>query len=161
RWASLIGMTLIGGVAVSGIVLWIAHAFFSTEPKDAPNNDATVIMYWTDPELVVVLNGEGETYVSGVENAVAMGVKPGGYTIRAKKGKDLVYQESFTLAAREGRDFYLPPFQAGRSATGLLRDAVLVMTFEKDTFYEKDGKTYVRDLSGHGNDGVCDNAAHT
>jgi serine/threonine protein kinase len=161
RWAGLIGLTLIGGVGVSGIVLWIAHAFFSTEPKDAPNNDATVIMYWTDPELVVVLNGEGETYVSGVENAVAMGVKPGAYTIRAKKGKDLVYQESFTLAAREGREFYLPPYQAGLGAAGPLRDAVLVMTFEKDTFYEKDGKTYVRDLSGNGNDGVCDNVAFT
>jgi serine/threonine protein kinase/tetratricopeptide (TPR) repeat protein len=159
-WARLIGTTMIAGAVVGVVDLWIAHTLFST-PNDEPNNNATVIMYWTDPELVVVLNGEGETYVSGVENAVAMGVKPGVYTIRAKKGKDLVYQESFTLAAREGREFYLPPFQAGRDATGPLRDAVLVMTFEKDTFYEKDGKTYVRDLSAHGNDGVCDNVAYT
>ena len=36
------------------------------------------------------------------------------------------------------------------------RDAVLVMNFEKDTFFEKDGKTWVRDLSGRGNDGVCE-----
>ena len=43
----------------------------------------------------------------------------------------------------------------------LVRDAVLVMNFEKDTFYQKDGKTYVRDLSGHRNDGLCENVAFT
>src|SRR5205085_4957866 len=43
----------------------------------------------------------------------------------------------------------------------VLKDAVLLMNFEKDTFYEKDGKTYVRDVSGHGNDGSCDKAEFT
>jgi eukaryotic-like serine/threonine-protein kinase len=47
------------------------------------------------------------------------------------------------------------------AAPDLLKDAVLVMNFEKDTFYDKDGKTYVRDLSGHGNDGLCENVAFT
>ncbi len=41
------------------------------------------------------------------------------------------------------------------------RDAILLMNFEKDTFYQKDGKTYVRDLSGHGNDGLCEDVAFT
>lgn len=31
--------------------------------------------------------------------------------------------------------------------------AILVMSFEKDTFFKKDGKTFVRDLSGKGHDG--------
>ena len=35
-------------------------------------------------------------------------------------------------------------------------DALLLMNFEKKTFYQKEGKTYVRDLSGRGNDGLCD-----
>jgi serine/threonine protein kinase/formylglycine-generating enzyme required for sulfatase activity/Leucine-rich repeat (LRR) protein len=43
----------------------------------------------------------------------------------------------------------------------VLKDAVLFMNFEKNTFYEKDGKTYVRDLSGRGNDGLCENVAFT
>ena len=42
-------------------------------------------------------------------------------------------------------------------AADVLKDAVLLMDFEKDTFYEKGGKTYVRDLSGNGNDGLCEN----
>ncbi|MCI0380910.1 MAG: protein kinase [Gemmataceae bacterium] len=42
-------------------------------------------------------------------------------------------------------------------ALDLLREAVLLMTFEKDTFYKKGNLTYVRDLSGRGNDGVCEN----
>jgi serine/threonine protein kinase len=46
-------------------------------------------------------------------------------------------------------------------AEDLLKDALLVMDFEKDSFYEKDGKTYVRDRSGHGNDGLCENVAFT
>jgi formylglycine-generating enzyme required for sulfatase activity/serine/threonine protein kinase/Leucine-rich repeat (LRR) protein len=46
-------------------------------------------------------------------------------------------------------------------AAAVLKDAVLVMTFEKDTFYEKDGQTYVRDLSGNGNDGLCENVECT
>lgn len=43
----------------------------------------------------------------------------------------------------------------------LWRDVVLVMTFDKDTFYPKAGKTYVRDLSGHAHDGLCDNVEFT
>ena len=40
-------------------------------------------------------------------------------------------------------------------------DAVLVLNFEKDTFFEKDGKTWVRDLSGRGNDGLCEGVSFT
>ena len=43
----------------------------------------------------------------------------------------------------------------------VLKDAVLLMNFEKETFYEKDGQTYVRDLSGNGNDGLCANVEFT
>lgn len=51
--------------------------------------------------------------------------------------------------------------QQGAAGSDLLKDALLVMDFEKDSFYEKDGKTYVRDLSGNGNDGLCENVAFT
>ncbi len=44
---------------------------------------------------------------------------------------------------------------------GPLQDAVLVMNFDKDSFYQKDGQTYVRDRSGRGNDGLCDKVAFT
>jgi serine/threonine protein kinase/tetratricopeptide (TPR) repeat protein len=44
-------------------------------------------------------------------------------------------------------------------AGAMFQDAVLHMTFEKDSFYEKDGKTYVRDLSGNGYDGLCEGDA--
>jgi hypothetical protein len=49
----------------------------------------------------------------------------------------------------------LPP------AGDIIRDAVLVMTFERDCFYKKDGLTYVRDLSGRGNDGLCEGVSFT
>jgi len=58
----------------------------------------------------------------------------------------------------------LAPIQAAEppvAAPTLFSDAVLLMSFAKDTFYQKNGKTYVRDLSGHGNDGWCDNVAFT
>ena len=54
-----------------------------------------------------------------------------------------------------------PPTQAQATGDPGLNDAVLVMNFERDTFYEKDGKTYVRDLSGQGNDGLCEKVAFT
>jgi hypothetical protein len=38
--------------------------------------------------------------------------------------------------------------------TSHLRGAVLVMTFNADTFFEKNGRTCVRDVSGQGNHGV-------
>ena len=46
-------------------------------------------------------------------------------------------------------------------AAAMPADAVLVMNFDKDTFFEKDGKTWVRDLSGRGNDGVCEGVSFT
>ena len=39
--------------------------------------------------------------------------------------------------------------------------AVLLMTFEPDTFTSKDGKMYVADLSGFGNHGIVEGAAQT
>jgi WD40 repeat protein len=59
------------------------------------------------------------------------------------------------LAAARARE------TADAGAADVLKDALLLMNFEKDTFYDKDGKTYVRDLSGRGNDGLCDNVAFT
>jgi hypothetical protein len=38
---------------------------------------------------------------------------------------------------------------------------VLLMHFDKADFYEKDGKTYVRDRSGKGNDGLCEQVEFT
>jgi hypothetical protein len=35
------------------------------------------------------------------------------------------------------------------------------MSFDESSFYEKNGHTYVSDLSGHGNDGICDNVSFT
>ena len=55
-----------------------------------------------------------------------------------------------------------PKIGPAKSPAGAMpRDAVLVMNFEKDTFFEKDGKTWVRDLSGRGNDGVCEGVSFT
>jgi Tol biopolymer transport system component len=49
----------------------------------------------------------------------------------------------------------------GDEADALLKGAVLVLTFDKEDFYEKDGKTYVRDRSGSGHDGLCDGVTAT
>lgn len=38
---------------------------------------------------------------------------------------------------------------------------VLRMHFDKDDFYEKDGQSYVRDRSGKGNDGLCEQVQFT
>jgi hypothetical protein len=43
----------------------------------------------------------------------------------------------------------------------LVQDALLWMNFEKDTFYSKGEATYVRDLSGHGRDGLCEKCEFT
>jgi hypothetical protein len=43
----------------------------------------------------------------------------------------------------------------------LLKEANLRMSFDKQSFYETDGQSYVRDLSGHGNDGQCENVNFT
>lgn len=55
----------------------------------------------------------------------------------------------------------LPPSETTPPAADVLKEAVLLMNFEKDTFYEKAGKNYVRDLSGRGNDGLCEKVAFT
>ena len=52
-----------------------------------------------------------------------------------------------------------PP--AARELAAIPKGASLIMTFEKETFYEKEGKTYVRDLSGQGNDALCDKVRFT
>ena len=51
----------------------------------------------------------------------------------------------------------ITPQQAAlvESVAEIVNDAELLMSFEKDAFYQNEDKTYVRDLSGHGNDGVC------
>jgi serine/threonine protein kinase/formylglycine-generating enzyme required for sulfatase activity len=63
--------------------------------------------------------------------------------------------------ARVPADAASPDVKTPLLAATVLKDAVLLMNFEKDTFYAKDGKTYVRDLSGRGNDGLCENVAFT
>lgn len=55
----------------------------------------------------------------------------------------------------------LPPSRPLAADSSLPDGAVLVMSFEEPTFYEKDGKTYVRNLSGENNDAVCENVAFT
>ena len=47
------------------------------------------------------------------------------------------------------------------SAADFLKEAVLLMSFDKQSFFEKDGKTYVRDLSGKGNHAWSDGLAFT
>jgi protein kinase-like protein len=54
-----------------------------------------------------------------------------------------------------------PEKSEGDVAAQLTKDAVVLMNFEQNSFYEKNGKTYVRDLSGQGNDGLCDGVAYT
>jgi len=41
-----------------------------------------------------------------------------------------------------------------KGEVGLPRDAVLIFTFEEDSLVRREGKLYVRDLSGNGNDGL-------
>src|SRR5439155_1313300 len=55
---------------------------------------------------------------------------------------------------REPPDAPEPP--EAREVAAILKDARLILTFEKETFYEKEGKTYVRDLSGQVNDALCE-----
>jgi len=51
-------------------------------------------------------------------------------------------------------EFTLSRFSAAQAET-LRKDAVLRFDFEKDSFFVKDGKTFVRDLSGRENHGRC------
>jgi hypothetical protein len=47
-----------------------------------------------------------------------------------------------------------PPAAAPSTRRGFPEGAVLLLTFEQDTFFEENGQTKVRDLSGHGNHGT-------
>ena len=47
---------------------------------------------------------------------------------------------------------------AGRTDPCMFRDAVLLMSFEKETFFERDGRIYVKDLSGAKNHGLVQGA---
>jgi WD40 repeat protein len=50
----------------------------------------------------------------------------------------------------------VPQVEKEVEIASILKDAHLLMTFEEKWFdKDKEGKTYVRDLSGHGNDALC------
>src|SRR5262245_9781302 len=53
-----------------------------------------------------------------------------------------------------------PPPLPDEQTTELLTDAILLMSFDKEDFYPKDGKTWIRDRSGRNNDGVCEKVEH-
>jgi hypothetical protein len=61
---------------------------------------------------------------------------------------------------RGGGDPNVQSIRPAPPAADLFKEAALHMTFAKDTFYEKEGKTYVRDLSGNGYDGLCEGVAY-
>ncbi|MGB2822718.1 MAG: LamG domain-containing protein, partial [Phycisphaerae bacterium] len=60
--------------------------------------------------------------------------------------KAAIAKAKLAQVVKELAELWAPP---GAGDWGVLRSAVLIMTFEKDTFLQKGGKTYVRDLSGN------------
>ncbi len=62
-----------------------------------------------------------------------------------------------TLAMARGPEAEPPAPHDTDSTTGI-SDAVLIFSFEKDTLVERNGKLYVKDLSGNGNDGLVQGA---
>src|SRR5262249_24619219 len=79
--------------------------YFSTQPPDVPDDRASVTVRWDDPEILVVVGPEGEGYAWRVEPGAGKYFDPGTYTLRAKKGTEVVYQETFTLGPGEKREF--------------------------------------------------------
>src|SRR5262249_38303608 len=70
-----------------------------------------------DPDLHVVIDGEGNTYAGGGAVPFVIHVKPGTHMLRAKKGNRLVYEEKFSIAPGENREVDLskwrwPPLPA-------------------------------------------------
>jgi hypothetical protein len=55
----------------------------------------------------------------------------------------------------------VPPVVAPDQPDSLLKGALLVFAFEKEDFFKKGADTYVRDLSGRGNDGLCEDVVAT
>jgi uncharacterized protein (TIGR03067 family) len=49
----------------------------------------------------------------------------------------------------------LPP-----TVPSAVKDAILLLNFDQEDFYQQDGHTYVRDLSGHGHDARCEGVQH-
>jgi formylglycine-generating enzyme required for sulfatase activity len=54
-----------------------------------------------DPEIAVLVEGEGNIYSGGLANGLTMYLKPGTHTLRLKKGNQIVYEEKFSIAPGE------------------------------------------------------------
>jgi serine/threonine protein kinase/formylglycine-generating enzyme required for sulfatase activity/tetratricopeptide (TPR) repeat protein len=69
--------------------------------EDIPENHTFLTINCNDPELHVVIEGEGNTYSGGLANGLTMYLKPGTHTLRLKKGNQIVYEEKFSIAPGE------------------------------------------------------------
>jgi serine/threonine protein kinase len=125
-----------------------------------------------DPGVIVVVVEHGT--VQGVGDH-PIRLREGKYSIRAEKevagerltkeweegvergGNKVVVVKAAELKPEPGSRRVQPPPPPipDKQTKDSLGDAILLMSFDKDDFYPKDGQTWVRDRSGHGNDGEC------
>jgi hypothetical protein len=121
--------------------------------------EGTLVVEVDDPDVTVTIEGDGGLVITGA-GPKEVRVRPGTYTVRASKDGKPVTEELISIT-RGGKETVRvrrePPATALRQAT----KPVLLMHFDKADFYEKDGRTYVRDRSGKGNDGLCEQVQFT
>jgi WD40 repeat protein len=125
-----------------------AHFDMETRNSERPGE----LKLWDTARLKERLSVDG--YESGI---LCVAISPDGKTLATGDHSNLGRLwdvDALLAAARAGQT-------ADAGAANVLKGAVLHMTFEKDTFYEKEGKTYVRNLSGNGHDGLCEGVAFT
>jgi hypothetical protein len=115
---------------------------------------------------VIVKQGGEQVKIIDAKTQREVNLKAGSYQMELAPGKDglSLSTNQFTLE-RNGRRIVKvrlePAIAAQPPAADLFKGTVLRMTFAKDTFYKKEGKTYVRDLSGNGYDGLCEGVAYS
>ena len=177
RWAVAAAvLLLLGGITITegtGVTDFGGTVIRLLSPE------GTLIVEIDDPAIKVRID-ETDIVITGA-GAQEIRVKPGNHTVVGSKDGQVVSRELVTVSnhgrqvvrvSRESppaagqtpelaADGRLKPLAADVLKDAVLKDAVLVMNFEQDTFYQKDGQTYVRNLSGRGNDGVCEGVKFT
>jgi tRNA A-37 threonylcarbamoyl transferase component Bud32 len=140
---------------------------FATTIVQIVRGDGTLVFESDESGVSVQVNGE-DVVIRG-EGSTEIRVAPGSHRVTFLQDGRTLDEQTVTIS-RGGRVVARIRRKSSGPATStpgaanydeLIKQARLRMSFDEESFYEKDGQTYVRDLSGHGNDGICENVGFT
>ncbi|HVK19143.1 MAG TPA: LamG-like jellyroll fold domain-containing protein, partial [Fimbriiglobus sp.] len=121
--------------------------------------DGTLVVETDDPDVKITIEGDGGLVITGA-GPQEVRVRPGVYTVRVSKDGTPLKEELISIT-RGGKETVRVRREPPATAPEVAGKPVLRMRFDRSDFYERDGRTYARDLSGRGNDGLCEQARFT